>query len=141
MLGAATSHKRMKQTHISHRSVAFALPGLQLSLRVRWSQSPRLTTFLARPTVSHSEAPSGNLRTSHPQHRGTEGGRGIATKSSHPDPQANIGGRAVVDGWIEESDQGPYAIILAPTRELAQQIEEETIKFGKPLGIRTVAVI
>ncbi|KAL4700420.1 hypothetical protein H8959_014424 [Pygathrix nigripes] len=34
---------------------------------------------------------------------------------------------------IEESDQGPYAIILAPTRELAQQIEEETIKFGKPL--------
>ncbi|NWI20538.1 DDX23 helicase, partial [Crypturellus soui] len=42
---------------------------------------------------------------------------------------------------IEESDQGPYAIILAPTRELAQQIEEETIKFGKPLGIRTVAVI
>ncbi|GCC47694.1 hypothetical protein chiPu_0032110, partial [Chiloscyllium punctatum] len=42
---------------------------------------------------------------------------------------------------LEESDQGPYAIILAPTRELAQQIEEETIKFGKPLGIRTVAVI
>ena len=32
-------------------------------------------------------------------------------------------------------------MILAPTRELAQQIEEETIKFGKPLGIRTVAVI
>uniref|UniRef100_A0A2K5LVB5 RNA helicase n=1 Tax=Cercocebus atys TaxID=9531 RepID=A0A2K5LVB5_CERAT len=41
---------------------------------------------------------------------------------------------------IEESDQGPYAIILAPTRELAQQIEEETVKFGKPLDIRTVAV-
>ncbi|KAG9327982.1 hypothetical protein JZ751_017018 [Albula glossodonta] len=40
---------------------------------------------------------------------------------------------------IEDSDQGPYAVILAPTRELAQQIEEETIKFGKPLGIRTVA--
>jgi len=30
---------------------------------------------------------------------------------------------------------------LAPTRELAQQIEEETIKFGKTIGIRTVAVI
>uniref|UniRef100_A0A8C9VUJ8 Probable ATP-dependent RNA helicase DDX23 n=1 Tax=Scleropages formosus TaxID=113540 RepID=A0A8C9VUJ8_SCLFO len=42
---------------------------------------------------------------------------------------------------LEDSDQGPYAVILAPTRELAQQIEEETIKFGKPLGIRTVAVI
>lgn len=37
--------------------------------------------------------------------------------------------------------QGPYAIILAPTRELAQQIEEETNKFGGPLGIRTVVVV
>ena len=42
---------------------------------------------------------------------------------------------------IEEADQGPYAIIMAPTRELAQQIEEESNKFGAPLGIRTVAVI
>ncbi|XP_041478542.1 probable ATP-dependent RNA helicase DDX23 [Lytechinus variegatus] len=41
----------------------------------------------------------------------------------------------------DDADQGPYAIILAPTRELAQQIEEETIKFGKPLGIRTVSII
>ncbi|CAG7827086.1 unnamed protein product, partial [Allacma fusca] len=40
-----------------------------------------------------------------------------------------------------DQDQGPYAIILAPTRELAQQIEEETATFGNPLGIRTVAVI
>lgn len=38
-------------------------------------------------------------------------------------------------------DDGPYAIILAPTRELAQQIEEETIKFGTPLGIRCVSII
>lgn len=42
---------------------------------------------------------------------------------------------------LEDADQGPYAIILAPTRELAQQIEEETIKFGQPLGIRTVVVV
>ena len=42
---------------------------------------------------------------------------------------------------FEDVDQGPYAIILAPTRELAQQIEEETIKFGRPLGVRTVAII
>ena len=41
----------------------------------------------------------------------------------------------------EEIDQGPYAIILAPTRELAQQIEEETMKFARVLDIRTVAVI
>lgn len=27
---------------------------------------------------------------------------------------------------IEDADKGPYAIIMAPTRELAQQIEEET---------------
>lgn len=37
--------------------------------------------------------------------------------------------------------QGPYAIIMAPTRELAQQIEEETNKFGQPLSIRTVCVV
>lgn len=42
---------------------------------------------------------------------------------------------------LETVDQGPYAIILAPTRELAQQIEEETLKFGTPLGIRTVVVV
>ena len=42
---------------------------------------------------------------------------------------------------MDDADQGPYAIILAPTRELAQQIEEETQKFGKPLGIKTVSVI
>ncbi|VDN55233.1 unnamed protein product [Dracunculus medinensis] len=41
----------------------------------------------------------------------------------------------------EEQDSGPYAIIMAPTRELAQQIEEETVKFGQLLGIRTVSVI
>lgn len=38
-------------------------------------------------------------------------------------------------------DQGPYAIILAPTRELAQQIEEETMKFAKPLDVRTVSLV
>ncbi|XP_050739718.1 probable ATP-dependent RNA helicase DDX23 [Eriocheir sinensis] len=42
---------------------------------------------------------------------------------------------------LEDADQGPYALVMAPTRELAQQIEEETTKFGGPLGIRTVAVI
>uniref|UniRef100_H2YNP0 Probable ATP-dependent RNA helicase DDX23 n=1 Tax=Ciona savignyi TaxID=51511 RepID=H2YNP0_CIOSA len=42
---------------------------------------------------------------------------------------------------LEDADKGPYALILAPTRELAQQIEEETVKFGKELGIRSVAVI
>ncbi|KAG1694147.1 putative ATP-dependent RNA helicase DDX23 [Nymphon striatum] len=46
--------------------------------------------------------------------------------------------KIVLDAHAEE---GPYALILAPTRELAQQIEEETNKFGQPLGIRTVAVI
>ncbi|XP_015750329.1 PREDICTED: probable ATP-dependent RNA helicase DDX23 [Acropora digitifera] len=40
-----------------------------------------------------------------------------------------------------DADKGPYAIILAPTRELAQQIEDEATKFGRPLGIRTVSVI
>ncbi|KAI6207300.1 RNA helicase [Aphelenchoides fujianensis] len=41
----------------------------------------------------------------------------------------------------EDFETGPFAVILAPTRELAQQIEEETNKFGEELGIRTVSVI
>ncbi|KAF1744343.1 hypothetical protein MXB_2603 [Myxobolus squamalis] len=41
---------------------------------------------------------------------------------------------------VDES-RGPYAIILAPTRELAQQIDEEVQKFAKPLGIKTVSLI
>lgn len=36
---------------------------------------------------------------------------------------------------------GPYAIILAPTRELAQQIEIETQRFCNPLGFRCVSVV
>ncbi|CAH3024275.1 unnamed protein product [Porites evermanni] len=40
-----------------------------------------------------------------------------------------------------DADKGPYAVILAPTRELAQQIEDEAAKFGRPLGVRTVSVI
>uniref|UniRef100_A0A914H0P9 Probable ATP-dependent RNA helicase DDX23 n=1 Tax=Globodera rostochiensis TaxID=31243 RepID=A0A914H0P9_GLORO len=38
-------------------------------------------------------------------------------------------------------EQGPYAVILTPTRELAQQIEVESHKFGDRLGVRTVSVI
>ena len=38
-------------------------------------------------------------------------------------------------------DMGPYAVIMAPTRELAQQIEADTKVFADKLGIRTVAVI
>ena len=41
----------------------------------------------------------------------------------------------------EDEDHGPYAIIMAPTRELAQQIDEETVRFGAPLGVKTVSVI
>ena len=36
---------------------------------------------------------------------------------------------------------GPYGIILAPTRELAQQIEDDLRQFADPLGIRTVALV
>ncbi|CAF0852437.1 unnamed protein product [Adineta ricciae] len=40
-----------------------------------------------------------------------------------------------------DADNGPYALILAPARELAQQIEEEAVKFGKHLDINVVSVI
>ncbi|KAJ2082281.1 mRNA splicing protein prp28 [Coemansia sp. RSA 988] len=36
---------------------------------------------------------------------------------------------------------GPYALILAPTRELAQQIESETHKFARRLGFRSVSIV
>lgn len=36
---------------------------------------------------------------------------------------------------------GPYSIILAPTRELAQQIEIEAKKFATPLGFTCVSIV
>jgi ATP-dependent RNA helicase DDX23/PRP28 len=40
-----------------------------------------------------------------------------------------------------EAAEGPCAVVLAPTRELAQQIEDETMKFASYLGIRVVSVV
>ncbi|TDZ17808.1 Pre-mRNA-splicing ATP-dependent RNA helicase PRP28 [Colletotrichum sidae] len=36
---------------------------------------------------------------------------------------------------------GPYALILAPTRELVQQIEAEAKKFAEPLGFRVMSMV
>ncbi len=41
----------------------------------------------------------------------------------------------------ENRHLGPYALILAPTRELAQQIENETKRFATPLGYKTVSIV
>jgi ATP-dependent RNA helicase DDX23/PRP28 len=38
-------------------------------------------------------------------------------------------------------NDGPYALILAPTRELVQQIETEARKFAQPLGFRCVSIV
>lgn len=41
----------------------------------------------------------------------------------------------------ENRHLGPYALILAPTRELAQQIESEARKFAQPLEFRCVSIV
>ena len=41
----------------------------------------------------------------------------------------------------ENEAEGPYAVVMAPTRELAQQIEEETNKFAEHLGVRVVSIV
>ena len=38
-------------------------------------------------------------------------------------------------------DLGPYALILAPTRELAQQIDQEVRRFANPLGMTCVSIV
>ncbi|CAI6341785.1 unnamed protein product [Periconia digitata] len=42
---------------------------------------------------------------------------------------------------VANRNDGPYAIILAPTRELAQQIEVETRKFASRLGFNTAVLV
>ena len=41
----------------------------------------------------------------------------------------------------ENRHHGPYSLILAPTRELAQQIESEARKFAGPLGYKCVSIV
>ncbi|WVQ63340.1 pre-mRNA-splicing ATP-dependent RNA helicase PRP28 [Kwoniella botswanensis] len=41
----------------------------------------------------------------------------------------------------ENRHKGPYALIMAPTRELAQQIEQEAARFAKPLGYNCVSIV
>ncbi len=41
----------------------------------------------------------------------------------------------------ENEADGPYAVVMAPTRELAQQIEEETIKLAEYTGFRVTSVV
>ncbi|KAK2810523.1 mRNA splicing protein prp28 [Arthroderma sp. PD_2] len=46
-----------------------------------------------------------------------------------------------LDEFEWRRNDGPYAIILAPTRELAQQIEIEAMKFAAPLNFNVVSIV
>ena len=41
----------------------------------------------------------------------------------------------------DNSHLGPYSIILAPTRELVQQIEQETLKFSQGMNFKAVSLV
>ncbi|KAI9369769.1 hypothetical protein BJX61DRAFT_536168 [Aspergillus egyptiacus] len=46
-----------------------------------------------------------------------------------------------IDEFEWRKNDGPYSIVLAPTRELAQQIEIEAKKFTEPLGFNVVSIV
>lgn len=46
----------------------------------------------------------------------------------------------VIDQPELAKDEGPIALVLAPTRELAVQIEKETFKFSKPMMLRSTTL-
>ncbi|XP_029924718.1 putative ATP-dependent RNA helicase DDX46 isoform X2 [Myripristis murdjan] len=48
--------------------------------------------------------------------------------------------RHIMDQRPLEESEGPIAVIMTPTRELALQITKECKKFSKPLGLRVVCV-
>lgn len=47
----------------------------------------------------------------------------------------------VMAGNPDIESEGPYSVVLAPTRELAQQIEVETKKIAKYTGYRVVSIV
>lgn len=52
-----------------------------------------------------------------------------------------ISGLPRLDEFEWRKNDGPYAIVLAPTRELAQQIEIEAKKFTQLLGFNVVSIV
>ena len=42
---------------------------------------------------------------------------------------------------IAQEGDGPMALVVAPTRELAVQIHEEAVRFGHPCGVRTACIV
>ena len=52
---------------------------------------------------------------------------------------AYVGNKVLAQPVLTDGD-GPLALVLAPTRELAEQIHEEVVRFGQPCGVKSVCI-
>jgi ATP-dependent RNA helicase DDX23/PRP28 len=115
-----------KPTPIQMAAIPIALGGRDM-IGLAETGSGKTAAFVL-PMIAH-------IRQMPPMSHGRHGGN----VSSYRESAA--GSEDSVSMGHDIASDGPYGLVLAPTRELVLQIEEETRKFAEPLGFRVTAVI